>query len=362
MKSIRFRAKFVLPAIAIASMLFGVSYAIHSQRRLPFKSPPVAPSSNPFGTVVAGTGFVEPSTESSMQSTISIGSQVAGVVSKVLVHIDQKVQEGDLLFQLDSRNARAELAVRQAAHIAAQAQLDKLTQQPRPEEIPPLEAQVQANLAALATAKDVLDRDRKLAATKSITEQEVFASIESVENAQAQLELSRANLNLLKAGAWEPDKVIARTAVEQAKAQVAQAQTTLEILDVRAPASGTVLQINIRPGEFVSTSALQSLMTMGNLQPYHVRVSIDEEDIPRLKLDAPAIANLRGDPERRHVALKYVRIEPAVIPKTSLTGANTERVDTRVMQVIYAIDPDDPLVRERKILCGQLLDVFIDVK
>jgi multidrug resistance efflux pump len=141
-----------------------------------------------------------------------------------------------------------------------------------------------------------------------------------------------------------------------------QTLTTLNLLEVRAPVSGTVLQVNIRPGEFVSSSATQSLIVMGNLSSYHVRVSIDEEDIPRLKLNAPAIAMLRGDLLRREVPMKFVRIEPAVIPKVSLTGANTERVDTRVMQVIYAIDADHPLVQERKILVGQLLDVFVDVK
>ena len=48
-------------------------------------------------------------------------------------------------------------------------------------------------------------------------------------------------------------------------------------------------------------------------------------------------AVLRGDP-KRSMTLKFVRVEPFVIPKRSLTGDNTERVDTRVLQVIYAVD------------------------
>ncbi len=58
----------------------------------------------------------------------------------------------------------------------------------------------------------------------------------------------------------------------------------------------------------------------------------------------------------------FVRLEPYVMPKTSLTGVNTERVDTRVVQVIYAIDQDNRFVREKKVLVGQLLDVFIDTR
>jgi hypothetical protein len=55
-------------------------------------------------------------------------------------------------------------------------------------------------------------------------------------------------------------------------------------------------------------------------------------------------------------------LEPYVVPKQSLTGANTERVDTRVVQVIYALDSEQRLVREQKVLVGQLVDVFIDTR
>jgi HlyD family secretion protein len=355
-------SKLLLPVIAIAMLAFSVSYAIQSQRRSPVKPPAVAPANNPFGNVVAGSGFVEPSTEASTQATIAVGAHMSAVVVRVAVHIGQDVGEGDLLLQLDKRSADAELRVRETALAAAEAQLAKLEQQPRPEEVPPLEAQVRANSANLATAVDLRDRNRKLVQAKAITDQDLYASEETAENARALFEASQANLNLLKAGAWEPDKAIARANVDQARAQVEQAKTTLKLLEVRAPVSGTILQINVRPGEYVSAAPSQSLIVMGNLNPYHVRVSIDEEDIPRLKLNAPAVAKLRGDMLQREVPMKFVRIEPSVVPKTSLTGANTERVDTRVVQVIYAIDPEHPLVKDRKILIGQLLDVFIDVK
>jgi HlyD family secretion protein len=105
-----------------------------------------------------------------------------------------------------------------------------------------------------------------------------------------------------------------------------------------------------------------SLVMMGSLNPLHVRVSIDEEDLPRLRLGAPARAKMRGDAHQEEIPMTFVRLEPYVMPKTSLTGVNTERVDTRVVQVIYAIDQDNIFVREKKVLVGQLLDVFIDTR
>lgn len=359
LKSLR---KLLLPAVCLVFLGFALAHAISSQRPETSLAPPVIPSKSPFGNAVAGMGFVEPSTESSTQSTITVGSQLSGTVSRVAVHIDQEVRAGDLLFALDNRQATAELHVRQAAVTSAKAQLNKLNLQPRPEEVPPLEAQVRANQATLREKLDIRDRDRKMVVTKSVTEQEVVISEQEAQSAQAQLEVSRANLTLLKAGAWQPDKDIASAAVEQAEAQVAQAETQLDLLEVRAPVNGSILQINVRPGEFVAASPTQSLVVMGSLKPLHVRVSVDEEDIPRLKLAAPARAKLRGDLKQDAVPMTFVRIEPYVIPKTSLTGANAERVDTRVMQLIYAIDPQQPLVKQRKVLVGQLLDVFIDVK
>jgi HlyD family secretion protein len=240
--------------------------------------------------------------------------------------------------------------------------LRRLEQQPRPEELPPLEAQVRTNQANLRSQTDLRDRDRQLFKSKTVTEQEVVISEQAAESAQAQLDVSKANLALLKAGAWEPDKVIAAANVAQAEAQVSQTKTNLELLEARAPVVGTILQINVRTGEYVAASPTQSLVLMGNLDPLHVRVSIDEEDIPRVKLDAPARAKLRGELKQQEIPMRFVRIEPYVIPKASLTGINVERVDTRVMQLIYAIDPKNPLVQEKKVLVGQLLDVFIDVK
>jgi HlyD family secretion protein len=163
-----------------------------------------------------------------------------------------------------------------------------------------------------------------------------------------------AEYDLLKAGAWEPDKRVAEAKVKEAQAQVAQAQTDLDRLVVRALVDGEVLQVNVRPGEFVGAPPTQALIVLGNVTQLHVRVDIDEYDIPRFVPEAPARATLKGQPDD-FFPLHFVRIEPYVVPKKSLTGDNTERVDVRVLQVIYAIDAGD-----RRLFVGQQLDVFID--
>jgi HlyD family secretion protein len=93
---------------------------------------------------------------------------------------------------------------------------------------------------------------------------------------------------------------------------------------------------------------------IGDLTQYHVRADVDEHDIPRFQPAARARAFQRGDPQNE-LKLKLVRVERYVTPRKSLTGVNTERVDMRVLQAIYAIEGQCPPV-----YVGQQVDVFID--
>jgi hypothetical protein len=86
----------------------------------------------------------------------------------------------------------------------------------------------------------------------------------------------------------------------------------------------------------------------------HVRADIDENDAWRVRAGTPAIARLRGN-SRISFPLEFVRFEPYVLPKKSLTGDVTERVDTRVLQVIYRFN--DP---KANVFDGQQVDVFIE--
>lgn len=95
---------------------------------------------------------------------------------------------------------------------------------------------------------------------------------------------------------------------------------------------------------------------MGTVAPLQMRIDIDEEDCWRFIKGSPATAFVRGN-ANIHFPLKFERIEPYVIPKLSFTGEVTERLDTRVLQVLYRFEKDD-----LPIYPGMLLDVFIEAK
>jgi multidrug efflux pump subunit AcrA (membrane-fusion protein) len=351
----------LLPILAAALLTFAGTHAYLTGRPDPDSPPPLPPPTSPFEHTVAGAGMVEPSTEASGSAAIAVGSQLAGVVTRVSVRIGQEVKAGELLFELDKRQAEATVLVQQAAVVVAQAQLRRLELQPRPEEVPPSEAQVKAAEATLRQLEDQRNRDRRMG-PMALAEQDRIAHEQAYRSAFHQYELARANLALLKAGAWLPDREIARANLRLAQVQEKQARVNLELLQVSAPVDGTILQVNVRPGEYVASAPGAGLVVMGNLRPIHVRVNIDQEDLPRLVLEAPARAKMRGEARQETIPLRFVRLESFIVPKTSLTGANIERVDTRVAQVIYALDPQHRLVREKKVLVGQLVDVFIDTR
>jgi hypothetical protein len=115
--------------------------------------------------------------------------------------------------------------------------------------------------------------------------------------------------------------------------------------------------VNLRVGEYAQAGPLASpLVVLGDDSRLHVRVEIDQTDAHRVRPNANARASLRGDAERTF-ALEFVRFEPLVQPKRALTGDGTERVDTRVLEVIYALAQDAPHP-----FVGQQMDVFIEAE
>lgn len=342
-----------LPMIAL-SLLCVAGYHVtkNAQAKPPLK-PPAPPPRSPFGDTVAAVGLAEPLSED-----ISIGTHVAGVVQEVCVKVGDVAQAGTPLFRIDERAVRAQLAVQEALLTTAEAELKKLEISPRPEELPASEARVREADARVVQKFDQYDRRQKLIDKdhRVVTEEEVTMSKQEWLIAKEQHAKAMADDALLRAGTWAPDLQVARATVAQHKAQVAQMKVDLDRLTVKASVAGEILRVNVRPGEYVGQPAGQTLIILGDMRQVRVRADIDEADIPRFSQGATAKAFARGATEKP-IPLRFVRVEPYVQPKKSLTGSSTERVDTRVLQVIYAIDQSQP-----KVYIGQQLDVFIDAK
>ncbi|MBI3839511.1 MAG: HlyD family efflux transporter periplasmic adaptor subunit [Planctomycetia bacterium] len=345
---------YILTLVSAFMLLVAVWHVVQAERSLPDLAPPASPARSAFGSSIAAAGIVE-----AQSQNIAVGASLSGVVLEVHVPADEvgkRVSRGEPLFRVDDRRLRAELAVSEAKLAAAEATLKRLDALPRPESLPASEARVRSAQTTASRAEDDFKRAEQLFRRGVATEQELVTKRLLFRAAEYEAHVAEADDALLKAGAWGPDKEIARTAVDQARADADLVRTELKRTTVVSPVDGQVLQVSVRVGEFVSAQSNQALVVVGNVNRLHVRADVDENDISRFNPAAPAVAHMRGAPQHKF-PLKFVRTEPFVTAKKSLTGDNTERIDTRVLQIIYAIDEADA-----KMYVGQQVDVFIEAK
>ena len=225
---------------------------------------------------------------------------------------------------------------------------------PRPEDLPPAEAKVRESEQLYQDAAVQLNLMESVRDRRAIRDEDLQRRRLAVKAAEARLDGAKAELALLKAGTWKPDLDIARAEVLEARRQVERVGADLNRLVVTAPISGEILQCKVHPGEYAQAGPLaQPLILMGATARLNVRADVDEQDAWRVKAGATATGTVRGNTGDR-LPLHFVRVEPYVIPKRNLTGDSTERVDTRVLQVIFALDPG------ARVYAGQQLDVFVD--
>jgi HlyD family secretion protein len=344
--------KYFLPLVAVVGVVFAI-YVVKASNKPVAASQPVAqPAAAPFKSYIAGAGIVEARSEN-----IAIGTGQGGTVIGVFIKVSDKVTKGQPLFQIRNFTQKAELESTKAALMLAESKLKKLQQSPRPEEIPPLEAKVREGESNVADAKKQLelweaiyDKDKR-----AVSEDDITRRRYALSTAQAKLEAAKADLALMKAGTWKPDIEVAQAEVASAMAEVAVRQAELERLTIKAPADGTILQVKIHEGEYATAGVTQTpLIVMGDIDTLVVRVDIDENDAWRFAPGAKAVTFVRGNRDLS-TPVSFYRVEPYVVPKRSLTGESTERVDTRVLQALYTF-PRSAL----PVYVGQQMDVFIE--
>lgn len=338
-----------VPFLALASFSYMVWHVSRTTVAKAQTEPIVQPARSPFKNVVAGAGLIEPRSEN-----IQVAAVVPGTVLTVAVAVGDQVYPGDVLFRLDDRQRKADLAVQESNLVEAQATLSRWEQLPRPEDVPPSEARVKKLQADATRSADDFERTRTLVTQKILSAQELIEREQTALAAQAELAQATAEDARLKAGAWEADLAVQRAQVKRSQQLLEQARVEVERLVVRSPIRGSVLKVDVRPGEYVGTPPGKPLVILGDVEQLHVRVDIDEQDLPRFRPGMPGRGFVRGD-VAQPLGLTFVRVEPYVEPKKSLTGSGNERIDTRVLQVLYAIES-----APRSVYVGQQIDVYLD--
>ena len=343
-----------VPLVALAMISFaGWSIATKHSSRIVTSSPPITAPTNPYDDDVAGTGIVEPASE-----VIALAIERGGVVTRIDVVAGDRVEAGEPLFAIDDRDYRAAVAQDEAGVAAADALVAAIDQSLIEQRDTIEQARAALDGAEAERLRASLDHTRytELVRDSWATRQRLETAAADARKADASVAAAKAAL----AGAQHQIEVLSAQRKEaaaklgQVKATLEQARVDVDKTVVKAPISGAILKVNIRLGEYAQAGVLTDpLMTMGLVDPLHVRVDIDETETWRVRPGRSAIARLRGNPDIS-TPLTFVRFEPYVLPKRSLTGDTTERVDTRVLQALYEFAPS-----EFPAFVGQQVDVFI---
>ncbi len=286
----------VLPVLAVAGLVATVAAVKKMEFRTREVPIPVSPAPSPFESRIAATGLVEP-----LGGVTYVDAADAGVVGRVAVAEGDAVKVGDILWELDHARTRAELGLAEAERAVAMAQL--------------------------------VDEEARLKALMESGAAEVVPQVERV--------------------AREQSAKVAAARVQRSDAQVQAAQAQLHRETVRSPIDGTVLFVDVRPGEYAPPGGRR--LAIGSIDPMQVRVDIDEVEFARFAQGGKAQASLRGVPGSS-LPLTFLRVVPLVQPKRTLTGEAAERIDTRVVQVIYELGRGTHRVQP-----GQVVDVYIEV-
>lgn len=304
--------RFLLPFLSLIGIGIALS-VVGRDIQPPLVTKPMAePASAPFAFYISGAGIVEAASRN-----IGVATPISGVITEVPIRAGDRVAAGSVLFRLDGRDLQAQLVVRQAAVLSAQAKV----------------AEAAAQLA---------DYQNQLYLAEGITDRRAI-SVEELAKRRFAVQL------------YEAKQRSAQADLVQTRAQVDETRANLDRLVVRAPVAGQVLQVNIRPGEYAQAGEHTTpLMMLGETDELAVRIDIDENDAWRYRPGAPARITLRG---ARNSAfdLKFRMIEPYVGAKKSLAGDSSERAGSRVLQVVYTFVNDGRI----PVYVGQQVDAFL---
>jgi len=360
------RNKILLTLSVIGIMGGLLSAYIYGKEQKP-QSPAFTPASNPYAKGIYANGIIE--SYQSNGENINIFPEVSGVITQIMVTEGQTVRKGTPLLMMDDSVQRATAEQQKAQAEAALALLEELKAQPRKENLEIAKAQVELTTANLKTAQDQLDKQRKSYELypKSVSKNDLDNAENAVKVAKAGLDVAQKQYELTKAGAWVYDIRNQENQYNALTKAYISSNALLAKYAVKAPSDGVVLSINAAVGSYISTQGTYDTYTqgsnpvlvMGDPQNYMgVRCYIDEILIQRLPHSSEMKAEMfiRGTDVR--IPLQYVRVQPYVSPKVQLSNQRTERVDVRVLPVIFRFEKP----RNANVYPGQLVDVYIGGK
>jgi len=357
----RYRLLFTIAVVGIvAGCVAGYVFSIEK----PAEPPVFHPASDPYTQGIYAEGMVESDQPSG--ENINVYPEVPGTVKQILVAEGQVVHKGEPLVAIDDSIQKATTEQLQSQAQAAQSMLQELKAEPRKENLDIAEAQVESAQATLKTAEDALSKQQAAYEMDpmSISKDALDSAINASAVAQANLAVAKRQYELTKAGAWVYDITNQDRQYNASQKSYISSSALLGKYTLRAPRDGVVLSINPTVGSFVSTQGsydsytqgMLPVMVLGSTQgSLNVRCYVDEILVHRLPPPNKMKAQMSVRGTDTKVSLDYLRMQPFVSPKIELSDQRTERVDVRVLPIIFKIGKFENM----NLYPGELVDIYI---
>ncbi len=354
----------ILFGLAFMGILAGCAFAYYFNIQPKLPGPAFQPPSNPYSSGIYMEGIVESDQPSG--ENINIYPEVPGTVKRIFVSEGQTVSKGAPLLEIDTSIQAATAAQQKAQAEAAFSLLQELKAEPRKENLDVAEAQLEAAEANFKTARDSMEKQMTASRLdpRSVSKDALDSAVNATAVAKTNVAVAQKSYALTKAGAWAYDV----TTQERQYAALRKAYTASSALlakyTLRAPREGVVLSINTIVGSFVSSQGAYDSYTQGmdpvlmlgsHAAQLNVRCYVDEILVPRLPPVAKMHAQLSVRGADTKLSLTYVRTQPYVSPKIELSDQRTERVDVRVLPLIFKIERS----ASTTLYPGELVDVYI---
>lgn len=282
-----------------ASALFGESASIPESRLATVERGTITRS-------VVATGKIEPITK------VEIKSKANGIIKVLAVEVDQEVDAGTILIELDRENlmarvreARATLQGARAALQAAEAQYEK--------------SRVEAEGPDVEFARRSHERARSLFERKLIALYQLEEARTAMDQAENRRRAAESQLSIAKARVAE-----ASANVAQAQAAVERAEEELANATIRAPIRGRILARDVEIGSPVSSilnmgAAATPVITMGDISHVFVRGRVDETEIGNVRLGQPARITVETFKDKIFYG-KVTQISPMGVERDNVTN------------------------------------------
>lgn len=291
----------------------------------------------PEGEWVGGLGLVEPHAPETR-----LAPDVGGRIAAVHVIEGQTVTAGTVLIELESAPEQAAVAAAEATLAVRQAELTRSRRGLRPEELSAVTAETETARARAALSAGVLSRLEAAAAGGG-------ATVDEVERARQQAEADRfaaetaASRQLAGRSGRHEDVLVAMAQLRVAEAQLAQSQAELARRRIVAPIDGQILEVHNRVGEYVQPAGTEPVIVMGDTTRLRARLDVDERDIARIAMGAEAMVTADAFGDHRFAG-HVVEIGHRMGRKNLRTDEPTERIDTKILEVVGELDDATGLI------------------